>query len=308
MDKTVVLAEGLEKRYGETVALDGLDLEVYSGEVFGLVGPNGAGKTTTIDCIAGMRNTDSGELRTLGLNPMRQARQLHKRIGLQQQESELPDRMKVMESLDLFACLFGVSSPGIELLADVGLEEKADSYFSALSGGQKRRLFVALALVNDPELIMLDELTSGLDPRGRRKLWTLVEKARGSGRTVILSTHYMDEAHRLCDRVAIVHNGRVVALDTPDALVEAHCPGIRMTLGCERDFDLDLARSLKGVLSAELEEANCLMDLEDAGSVVPVIKALSDAGANLGDLHTQKPTLEDVFMKITGREYGEADE
>ncbi|MFO7949220.1 MAG: ABC transporter ATP-binding protein [Candidatus Fermentibacteraceae bacterium] len=303
--ESVVSARGLRKTYGETVALNGLDLEVRRGEVFGIVGPNGAGKTTTIDCIAGMRTRDGGGLSVLGMDPGRNARRLRCRIGLQQQESELPERIRVRESLELFGALFGSAPPVGDLLESVGLSRKADSYFSALSGGQKRRLFVALALVNDPELILLDELTSGLDPRGRRQLWTLVEKARGAGRTVLISTHYMDEAEKLCDRVAIIHRGSVVAVDTPQALIERHCPGIRMRLGCGDGFDPGSALGLEGVLGADMQGGECVMDLTGADAVVPVIRALSEAGANLGDLHTERPTLEDVFMVTTGREYSE---
>ncbi|MBN2586463.1 MAG: ABC transporter ATP-binding protein [Candidatus Fermentibacteraceae bacterium] len=308
MSETVILAGNLRKRYGDIVALDGLDLDVRRGEVFGIVGPNGAGKTTTIDCIAGMRRRDSGELRTLGLDPSRDSRELHRRVGLQQQESELPERMRVGESIQLFSSLFGIDPPRMELLDRVGLGDKVNSFFAGLSGGQKRRLFVALSMVQDPELIMLDELTSGLDPRGRRDLWNLVEEVHGSGRTVLLSTHYMDEAQRLCDRVAIIHRGKVVAVDTPEALIREHCPGMRLRLGCGRDFDPVDALRLEGVLGAEMLDETCIMDLVDAGTVVPVIKALSDAGVSLGDLHTERPTLEDVFMVITGREYGDADE
>lgn len=302
---TVIDTAGLRKVYGKTVALDGLDLEVGRGEVFGIVGPNGAGKTTTIDCIAGMRSPDGGTLSVLGMDPERSASALRRRIGLQQQESELPERIRVSEALELFGTLFGATPDVRGLLQKVGLTDKTGEYFASLSGGQKRRLFVALALVNDPELILLDELTSGLDPRGRRQLWTLVEEARGAGRTVIISTHYMDEAERLCDRVAIVHRGRTVAVDTPKALIERHCPGMRLRLGCGPGFDMEAAESAGGVLGAELREGECVLELSGADAVVPVIQALSRAGANLGDLHTERPTLEDVFMVATGSEYDE---
>lgn len=302
---TVIEARGLRKTYGETVALGDLDLRVERGEVFGIVGPNGAGKTTTIDCIAGMRSRDGGSLSVLGMDPERRANDLRRRIGLQQQESELPERIRVSEALELFATLFGTSPDTERLLRNVGLESKATSYFSSLSGGQKRRLFVALALVNDPELILLDELTSGLDPRGRRQLWTLVEEARGAGRTVILSTHYMDEAEKLCDRVAIVHRGRTVAVDTPKALIARHCPGMRLRIGCGPGLKAATAESIEGVLSAEIRSDECVLALSGADAVVPVIQALFRAGAGLGDLHTEMPTLEDVFMVTTGSEYDE---
>jgi ABC-2 type transport system ATP-binding protein len=216
--------------------------------------------------------------------------------------------MRVGEAVRLFSTLFGIMDPRLELVERVGLGEKVDSCFGDLSGGQKRRLFVALSMVQDPELILLDELTSGLDPRGRRDLWNLVEEVRGSGRTVVLSTHYMDEAQRLCDRVAIIHRGKAVAVDTPEALIRDHCPGMRLRLGCGKEFDKGKALCIEGVLGAEMHDSTCVMDLRDAGVVVPVIKALSDSGISLGDLHTERPTLEDVFMVITGREYGESDE
>ncbi len=308
MRETAIHAENLRKSYGQVKALDGLDLDVYRGEIFGIVGPNGAGKTTAIDCFSGMRKVDSGTLRTLGMDPSGNASSLRGMIGLQQQESQLPARMKVRESIRLFSALFGVQEPGMELLDRVGLAEKAEDCFSNLSGGQKRRLFVALSMVHDPELILLDELTSGLDPRGRRELWSLVRQVKDEGMTVVLSTHYMDEAQKLCDRIAIVDRGRVAALDTPEALINRYCPGMLLKLGCSPGFDVSVARRVDGVLSAELTDCECTMELRDAGCVVPLIKALSEAGENLGDLHTQLPTLEDVFMALTGREYGEEEE
>lgn len=302
MDNTVVQICQLKKNYQDTIALAGIDLEVRRGEIFGIVGPNGAGKTTTIDCMAGMRKPDSGTVRVLGLDPQREGSALRKRIGLQQQESELPERIKVGEAIDLFGGLFGAEPSRDDLLQRVGLQGKTDSYFSALSGGQKKRLFVALALVNDPELIMLDELTSGLDPIGRRTLWSLVDEFRSSSRTVVLSTHYMDEAQKLCDRVAMVNSGRIAAVDTPEELIRTYCPGIRLKLACGSDFNTGVALALDGVLKAVMSGDECLMDLTGSEVVVPVIKALSDAGVNLGNLRTETPTLEDVFMAVSGRE------
>ncbi len=307
MSDSVILAVNVRKKYGETTALDGLDLVVDRGEIFGIVGPNGAGKTTAMDCMAGMRRPDSGEIRTLGLDPTVDSQLLRRKVGLQQQESELPERIRVGEVFKLFRSLFGIDEPGMDLLEKVGLAEKTDAFFSELSGGQKRRLFVALAMVHDPELIMLDELTSGLDPKGRRDLWSLVKNSKGNGRTVVLSTHYMDEAQKLCDRVAIMDRGKVVALGTPDALVRKYCPGLRLRLGCGDDFRPEHAADLEGVLGVRVRDGTCVMDLEDAGAVVPVIRALSEKGTDLGDLHTEVPTLEDVFMAVTGKDYGESD-
>lgn len=305
MEETVVQIQSLKKNYGKTIALSGIDLTVNRGEIFGIVGPNGAGKTTTIDCMAAMKKPDSGTLRVLGLDPIRDRRRLQRRTGLQQQESELPERIRVGEAITLFGRLFGKAPNPGALLERVGLGKKADSYFSSLSGGQKKRLFVALALVNDPELIMLDELTSGLDPAGRRKLWTLVEEFRGGSRTVVLSTHYMDEAEKLCDRVAFFNHGRVVAVDTPENLIAKYRPGIRLRLVCGENFQPETALALPGVNRAEMKQGECIMDLEGSHVVVPVIKALSDRGVSLGNLSTETPTLEDVFMELTGGEHGD---
>ena len=298
-----VQASDLKKSYGTVQALSGMSFQVERGEVFGIVGPNGAGKTTTIDCLAGMRKPDSGTMSVLGLDPSKNGRELRERIGLQQQESELPEGMRVSEALELFACLFGAKPRSKELLARVGLSEKAQSPFSALSGGQKKRLFVALALVNSPELIILDELTSGLDPAGRRQLWNLVNEFRSPERTVILSTHYMDEAEKLCDRVAVMDRGRMVAVDTPRALIEKYCPGMVLTLECGSDFQIGKALAVNGVQKAVMKDEYCVMDLTGPEVVVPVIRELSGAGVNLGNLHTKTPTLEDVFLVATGKEY-----
>jgi ABC-2 type transport system ATP-binding protein len=303
VEDTVVQIDQLKKSYQNTVALAGIDLEVRRGEIFGIVGPNGAGKTTTIDCMTGMRKPDSGKVRVLGLDPQRNGSELRQRIGLQQQESELPERIRVGEAIDLFGGLFKAEPSKDELLERVGLQGKTGSYFSSLSGGQKKRLFVALALVNDPELIMLDELTSGLDPVGRRTLWSLVNEFRSSSRTVVLSTHYMDEAQKLCDRVAIVNSGRIAALDTPGELIRKYCQGMRLRLVCGSDFNPAVALALDGVLGASMNGDECLMDLRGSEVVVPVIKALSDAGVNLGNLRTETPTLEDVFMVVSGKEH-----
>ena len=303
MDNTVVKVRGLMKFYGETRALAGLDLSIEKGEVFGIVGPNGAGKTTTIDCMAGMRTPDSGSISVLGLEPLKNSIELKRRTGLQQQESELPDRLKVEEAIELFKNLFGTNPSTEGLLERVGLLSKRQSCYSALSGGQKRRLFVALALVNDPELIMLDELTSGLDPRGRRKLWQLVEEFNSDDRTVILSTHYMDEAEKLCDRIAIFNKGTVVAVDTPKALIQKFCPGIRLRLGCGSAFDAASALSAGGVLKASMDGDDCVMELDSGDAVIPVIQEFSRRGLSLGNLKTETPTLEDVFMVVTGKEY-----
>ncbi|HUV89062.1 MAG TPA: ABC transporter ATP-binding protein, partial [Anaerolineae bacterium] len=216
---SIVQVEGLRKTYGPTVAVDDVSFEVREGEIFGMVGPNGAGKTTTIECLEGLRKPDQGTIRVLGVDPQRESQTLRERTGMQLQQSNLPDRMRVWEALDLYASFYPKAADWKELLAQLGLEEKRNAPFSKLSGGQKQRLFIALALLPDPQLVFLDELTTGLDPQARHTIWDLVRDVRAKGKTVLLTTHFMEEAERLCDRVAILDHGRIVALDTPAALI-----------------------------------------------------------------------------------------
>lgn len=216
---TIVHVEGLRKTYGETVAVEDVSFEVYAGEIFGMVGPNGAGKTTTIECLEGLRKPDGGTIHVLDVDPQRESHILRERTGIQLQQSNLPDRMKVWEALDLYASFYPKAADWEKLLAQLGLEEKRNAPFAKLSGGQKQRLFIALALLPDPQLVFLDELTTGLDPQARHAIWDLVRDVRAQGKTVFLTTHFMEEAERLCDRVAVLDHGRIVALDTPAALI-----------------------------------------------------------------------------------------
>src|SRR3954447_15934480 len=220
----VVQVEGIRKTYGRAVAVDGVSFEVRQGEIFGLIGPNGAGKTTTMECVEGLRRPDGGSISVLGLDPVRQAYRLQNRIGVQLQEAQLQKRIKVHEVVSLWASLYEHPIDGARLLEQLGLGEKRQSWFMTLSGGQKQRLFIALALINDPELVFLDELTTGLDPQARRAIWELVRGIRSRGKTVLLTTHLMEEAERLCDRVAIIEHGRIVDIDSPERLVARHCP------------------------------------------------------------------------------------
>ncbi len=214
----VVSVERLVKKYGSKAAVDGISFAVEAGEVFGIVGPNGAGKTTTIECLVGLRKPTSGDLRLLGHKADLSNRKLKQRIGVQLQSATVYGRLKVWEALDLFASFYDRTVPYEPLLEQLGLAEHRDAYFTRLSGGQKQRLFVALALLHDPELLFLDELTSGLDPHARRSVWGMIRGLKAKGKTILLSTHYMDEAEHLCDRVAILSRGRIVALDTPARL------------------------------------------------------------------------------------------
>src|SRR5947209_6760760 len=219
-----VRVDAIRKAYGRTVAVDGVSFDVHAGEIFGLIGPNGAGKTTTMECVEGLRTPDSGAISVLGLNPTRHAYALQDRIGVQLQEAQLQKRVKVREAVALWASLYRKPVNGDRLIEQLGLADKRNAWFMTLSGGQKQRLFIALALVNDPELVFLDELTTGLDPQARRAIWDLVRGIRQRGKTVFLTTHLMEEAERLCDRVAIIDHGRIVDVGTPAELVRRHCP------------------------------------------------------------------------------------
>src|SRR5947208_12637461 len=215
---------GIRKIYGRKVAVDDVSFDVHAGEIFGLIGPNGAGKTTTMECVEGLRAPDRGGISVLGLNPVRDVYALQDRIGVQLQEAQLQKRIKVREAVGLWASLYRNPVDGDRLLEQLGLSDKRNAWFMTLSGGQKQRLFIALALINDPELVFLDELTTGLDPQARRAIWDLVRGIRQRGKTVFLTTHLMEEAERLCDRVAIIDHGRIVRLGTPADVVRRHCP------------------------------------------------------------------------------------
>ncbi len=224
---TVIEVRNLAKRYGDQVAVRDVSFTVDAGEIFGIVGPNGAGKTTTVESVSGMRIPDSGTIRVLGLDPRRDRAELRRHIGIQLQESQLPDRLKVWEALDLYSSFYAQPADWRRLMADLGLTEKRNTVFGKLSGGQKQRLSVALALVGNPEIAVLDELTTGLDPQARRDTWELIRGVRDRGVTVVLVTHSLEEAERLCDRIAVIDAGRIVALDTPAALVaNAVVPGV----------------------------------------------------------------------------------
>ncbi len=302
LPEIVVHVNDLRKSYGEVKAVDGISLDVSRGEIFGIVGPNGAGKTTTMDCIVSMRRPDSGSISVLGLDPLRQRRALLRKVGIQQQESELPDRIKVREAMELFSCFYENSADSSGILLRLGLSDKSESVFSALSGGQKKRLFVALSLVGNPEIVFLDELTSGLDPQSRRSMWDLVRGLRDDGKTVILSTHYMDEAEKLCDRIAIIDKGRIVALDRPDSLIRSHAFALSVIMGIPDSFNADLLRSIPGLIDVVREGENLTARVDDSSAVVEIMKVLVNSDIELGNFHTEKSTLEDVFLKLTGKE------
>jgi len=296
----VIEVVNLRKTYGSTVAVDDVSLRVEEGEIFGLIGPNGAGKTTTLECVEGIRAPDSGAVTVLGLDPRKESNGLQDRIGVQLQEAQLQKRIKVREAVDLWSALYRSSVDGDQLLAQLGLEGKREAWFMTLSGGQKQRLFIALALINDPEVVFLDELTTGLDPQARRAIWRLVTDIRERGKTVFLTTHLMEEAERLCDRVAIIEHGRVIEMDTPESLVARHCPERRVVFSCDRSGAQELVEAIPGLDRVEKEGGTYTLEGRGEEFVTGVIRFVSDSGLVVTDFRTVLPTLEDVFLRLTG--------
>ncbi len=302
MPNTVVRVEELRKSYGPITAVDGISFEVYEGEIFGVVGPNGAGKTTALECIEGLRRPDSGRIEVLGLDHRRDEYELRERIGVQLQESALNARIKVWEALDLFAAFYRRSVPWRPLLDQLGLTEKMKAPFAKLSGGQKQRLFIALSLVNDPELVFLDELTTGLDPHARRSMWDLLLEIRKRGKTIVLSTHFMEEAERLCDRVAIIDRGRIVALDSPRNLVRGLGGDSRLSFTVEGHCEIGLLNDLSSVTRVDAKGEQLTVYGSGSEMAAQVTGALATNGVRFRDLKTEQATLEDVFLALTGRE------
>jgi ABC-2 type transport system ATP-binding protein len=303
--KSVITVENLVKSYGKLTAVDGVSFEVYENEIFGIVGPNGAGKTTMVECLEGLRVPSSGSIRVLELNPKADGYKLRQLIGIQLQEGKFPDKIKSREALELFASLYPHSLPAMSLLEKVGLLDKAGSYYDNLSGGQKQRLSIALALVNDPQVIFFDELTTGLDPQARRAMWGLVSSIREAGKTVILVTHFMEEAERLCDRVAIVDRGRIIALDTPANIIRSLNSGWKVNFSM--DDDARIVTQLKSIDKCQLTVNNQDITIQcaDGRAVGDVIRILEDNNSNFRDFAVSKPTLEDVFLSLTGKEMRE---
>src|ERR1700683_5086844 len=297
----VIQVSGIRKTYGRTVAVDEVSFEVNDGEIFGLIGPNGAGKTTTMECIEGLRSPDQGALSVLGLDPFRQVYKLQERIGVQLQQAQLQKRIKVWEAVDLWASLYRKKAIDAErLLEQLGLADKRDAWFMNLSGGQKQRLFIALALINDPEVVFLDELTTGLDPQSRRAIWDLVRGIRERGKTVFLTTHLMEEAERLCDRVAIIEHGRIIDIDKPANLVNRHCPERTVVLATDDLTAGDRFRAIPRVEAVICSDAQFTIRGRGDDLVTEVIHCLSENRIRVTNFRTILPNLEDVFLKLTG--------
>lgn len=303
-----LLLRGLRKTYADVVAVDGLDLEVARGECFGLLGPNGAGKTTTIEICEGLTEPDSGTVELLGLNWRTGANELRQRIGIQLQETQFPDKLTVEETIRLFRSFFHKGISVEESIKTAQLEEKRTSRVGGLSGGQKQRLAMACALVGDPEMLFLDEPTTGLDPQARRHLWDLVDELKQAGRTIILTTHYMDEAERLCDRVAIMDHGKIIALGTPPQLIASiggeHIVEFAVTSHGTEENQIDTAPliSIQGIQSHRVDAGLHQLSVSELHTAVPLIfAALRAQGLHLSEFRTHSATLEDVFVGLTGR-------
>jgi ABC-2 type transport system ATP-binding protein len=299
--RPVIEVSGIRKTYGQLVAVDDVSFSVQDGEIFGLIGPNGAGKTTTMECIEGLRTRDRGTISVLGLDPFRDVYKLQERIGVQLQQAQLQKRIKVWEAVDLWASLYRKKTvDGERLLEQLGLADKRNAWFMTLSGGQKQRLFIALALINDPEVVFLDELTTGLDPQARRAIWDLVRGIRERGKTVFLTTHLMEEAERLCDRVAIIEHGRIIDIDTPDRLVGKHCPERSVVLVTEDASAEERFRTIPRVESVSRKDSRYTIRGHGEDLVTEVIHCLSENRIRVTDFRTILPNLEDVFLKLTG--------
>jgi ABC-2 type transport system ATP-binding protein len=297
----VIQVSAIRKTYGSTVAVDDVSFEVNDGEIFGLIGPNGAGKTTTMECIEGLRTPDRGAISVLGLHPFNDVYKLQERIGVQLQQAQLQKRIKVWEAVDLWASLYRRKAiDGERLLEQLGLTDKRNAWFMNLSGGQKQRLFIALALINDPELVFLDELTTGLDPQARCAIWDLVRGIRERGKTVFLTTHLMEEAERLCDRVAIIEHGRIIDIDSPQSLVKRHCPEQTVVLTTDNGSAAEHFRAIPRVESIACSGSQFTIRGSGDDLVTEVIHCLSENRMRVTDFRTILPNLEDVFLKLTG--------
>jgi ABC-2 type transport system ATP-binding protein len=298
---------GLRKRYADVVAVDGLDLEIASGECFGLLGPNGAGKTTTIEICEGLLEQDEGDVSVLGLSWDRDEKALRQRLGVQLQETQLGEKLTVIETLRLFRSFYKRGGDINQVISRVQLDEKRDARVGKLSGGQKQRLALACSIIGDPELLFLDEPTTGLDPQSRRQLWDLIEEFKTTGKTTVLTTHYMDEAEVLCDRVAIVDHGKVIALGSPAQLIESlgaeHVVQFRLTEGQATPLPIELLRSLAGVRDVRVLDGGYELRVAELHRAVPaLLAALAERRLELSQLTTHSATLEDVFVALTGRQ------
>jgi ABC-2 type transport system ATP-binding protein len=299
---TVVEVRNLVKRYGDLVAVNDVSFSVDKGEIFGFLGPNGAGKTTTIEMIEGLRKPNSGSIKVCGIDAVKEPAKIKEIIGVQLQSTTLYDNVKVREVIDHFAGYYQKSLPTDQIMEKVSITEKRNSYVDTLSGGQKQRVALALALINDPEVAFLDEPTTGLDPQSRRNVWSIIESLKDGGKTVILTTHYMEEAEELCDRVGIIDHGKIIALDSPRNLIEKADLESAVEVSSKDKNAEDIFKGMKGVNKVTREDNRFILQTKQSSSVIRELSKLSeDSKLNLEGMSVRKGTLEDVFLLLTGR-------
>jgi ABC-2 type transport system ATP-binding protein len=302
MPEPVIQVENLIKRYGELEAVRGVSFNVNEGEVFGLLGPNGAGKTTTVEILEGLRNLDGGRVSVCGLDPHRDSDKLKNEIGAALQSTSLPDKLKTFEAIKLFAGFYSRRRDPEELLRRFGLVEKRDTFYSKLSGGQKQRLALAMALVNNPRVLFFDEPTAGLDPQVRREIYDIIDELRREKKTIVMTTHYIEEAERLCDRVAIVDHGKVIAIGTPQELKNRSGDKTRIEVRLTKPESPETLRALDGVTDCrDLNGGYALHTQRPPQAIVSLVKYLEAQGNELVSLEIATPSLEDVFIELTGR-------
>ena len=301
MTTPAIRATDVTKRYGDLTAVNGVSLEVHPGEIFGIIGPNGAGKTTFMECLEGLRRPTSGTIDVLGEDPSRPATRWRERIGVQLQTAALPPKITVNEAMALFASMYSNPADPAQLLNELGIAAKGRSYVDKLSGGQRQRVFIALALLGKPEVVFLDELTTALDPQARLAMWDVVRSIRQGGATVVMTTHYMEEAEALCDRVAVIDAGRLIALDTVPGLIASIAKGTKVQLRTSQQLTRGIVDEIDGI--SEVMIAGTSVSMLWSGSGIPqaAIAAIEATGLTVTDIRTSSPGLEDVFLALTGR-------
>ena len=302
MTTPAIRASKVTKRYGDLTAVDSVSLEVLPGEIFGIIGPNGAGKTTFMECLEGLRRPTSGEISVLGEDPSHPTKQWHERIGVQLQTAALPPKITVNEAMSLFASMYTDPADPGQLLEELGIAAKGRSYVDKLSGGQRQRVFIALALLGKPEVVFLDELTTALDPQARLAMWDVVRSIRQGGATVIMTTHYMEEAEALCDRVAVIDAGRLIALDTVPGLIASIAKGTKVQLRTSRQLSANALDGIDGISDVMIAGTSVSMLWTGDGIPQAAIAAIEATGVTVANISTSSPGLEDVFLALTGRD------
>lgn len=301
MTTPAISAADVTKRYGDLTAVDGVSLEVSPGEIFGIIGPNGAGKTTFMECLEGLRRPTSGTIDVLGEDPSRPSTRWRERIGVQLQTAALPPKITVNEAMALFASMYSNPADPAQLLNELGIAAKGRSYVDKLSGGQRQRVFIALALLGKPEVVFLDELTTALDPQARLAMWDVVRSIRQGGATVVMTTHYMEEAEALCDRVAVIDAGRLIALDTVPGLIASIAKGTKVQLRTSQQLTRGIVDEIDGISDVMIAGTSVSMLWSGSGIPQAAIAAIEATGLTVTDIRTSSPGLEDVFLALTGR-------